>query len=308
MNLKEQQYVCVLAECQNITRAAEKLYISQPALSIYISNLEKNFGVKLFERVGKRFILTYAGELYVERATKMLELAAEFHEELEKITGNFKGRIRIGIQKRRAPWLIPPVLAAYKKKYPEVEVVLKEGIMDKLKPMLKNCEIDLLLCNSGDIGPDMKRYLMFHEQLLVAVPERHPINEKAQYVAGEKHRHLDISYLENEKLILQNPAQSIRTDVDRLLSESRVTPGKIEEVVNIETAIQMVAEELGIGFNREGYAVNMKYTKGINYYSVGTEASSMDFVLSHRKDMPVMKYMQSMIDMLLERGKNFYGS
>lgn len=58
MNLKEQEYVCVLAECGNITKAAEKLYISQPALSIYISNLEKTLGVKLFDRSGKRFTLT----------------------------------------------------------------------------------------------------------------------------------------------------------------------------------------------------------------------------------------------------------
>ncbi|MEG2733325.1 MAG: LysR family transcriptional regulator, partial [Clostridium sp.] len=82
MNLKEQQYVCALAEQQNITRAAEKLFISQPALSIYIGNLEKMLGVKLFERVGKRFILTYVGEKYVEKAREMLRLEEEFGEEL----------------------------------------------------------------------------------------------------------------------------------------------------------------------------------------------------------------------------------
>ena len=58
MNLKEQTYVCVLAECGNITKAAERLFISQPALSIYISTLEKNLGVRLFDRSGKRFTLT----------------------------------------------------------------------------------------------------------------------------------------------------------------------------------------------------------------------------------------------------------
>lgn len=306
MNLKEQQYVCVLAECQNITRASERLFISQPALSIYIGNLEKNLGIKLFERVGKRFVLTYAGERYVEKAREMLRLEEEFSEELEKITGNYKGRIRIGVQKRRAAWLLPPVLSAFQKKYPEVDVVLREGIMDDLKFMIKNCEIDLLLCNAGEVGAKMKKYLMFHEQLLVAVPQCHPVNEKAEYMQGEKYRYLDLAYLQNEKLILQNPAQSIRTDVDKLLAENHVTPGKIQEIMNIETAMQMVAEGMGIGFNREGYAANMKYARGVNYYSVGTKTGRMDFVLSHRKDMPVMEYMQSLIDMLLERGQTFY--
>ncbi len=91
MNMKEQQYVCVLAECGSITRAAKELYISQPALSIYINNLEKSLNVKLFERVGKRFILTYAGERYVEKARAMLRLEEEFEEELKDITGNYTG-------------------------------------------------------------------------------------------------------------------------------------------------------------------------------------------------------------------------
>lgn len=62
MNLKEQEYVCALAENGTITAAAKELFISQPALSIYINNLEKSLGVRLFERVGKQFILTYAEE------------------------------------------------------------------------------------------------------------------------------------------------------------------------------------------------------------------------------------------------------
>ena len=82
MDLREQKYVCALADCGNLTRAAEKLYISQPALSIYIANLEKNMGIPLFERNGKKFALTYAGERYVERARKMLKLEREFNDEL----------------------------------------------------------------------------------------------------------------------------------------------------------------------------------------------------------------------------------
>ena len=86
MDLREQKYVCTLAELGNLTRAAERLYISQPALSIYITNLEKNLGIPLFDRSGKKFTLTYAGEQYVEKAKKMLELEREFCEDIEKIT------------------------------------------------------------------------------------------------------------------------------------------------------------------------------------------------------------------------------
>lgn len=85
MNLKEQEYVCALAENGTITAAAKELFISQPALSIYINNLEKSLGVRLFERVGKQFILTYAGEQYVEKAKLILQLSHELDEKLKDI-------------------------------------------------------------------------------------------------------------------------------------------------------------------------------------------------------------------------------
>lgn len=78
--LKGTAVVCTLARCQSLSRAAEELFISPSALSVYISNLEKYLGVRLFERTGrgKAFVLTSIGEEYVVRAEKMLELKAEF--------------------------------------------------------------------------------------------------------------------------------------------------------------------------------------------------------------------------------------
>ena len=68
MDLKEQKYVCTLAECKSLTRASERLYISQPALSLYINNVEKILGARLFERNGRKFELTWLGKQYVEKA------------------------------------------------------------------------------------------------------------------------------------------------------------------------------------------------------------------------------------------------
>ena len=74
MDLKEQKYVCTLAECKSLTRASERLYISQPALSLYINNVEKILGARLFERNGRKFELTWLGKQYVEKASQMLNV------------------------------------------------------------------------------------------------------------------------------------------------------------------------------------------------------------------------------------------
>ena len=110
MNLKEQTYVCTLADIGNLTQAAKQLYVSQPALSLYISNLENHLGVRLFERIGKQFVLTRAGELYVEKARQMLSLKNSFDTELSAIINGQTERLRVGMQDIRAHFLTPDIL------------------------------------------------------------------------------------------------------------------------------------------------------------------------------------------------------
>ena len=107
MTLKEQLYVCTLARCKTITKASEELFISQPALSVYISSLEKYLKVKLFVRTGKEFVLTRAGEEYVKRALKMLEMKDEFDQIIKELNCSYTHQLRVGIQHRRAVGLIP---------------------------------------------------------------------------------------------------------------------------------------------------------------------------------------------------------
>ena len=85
MDLREQEYVVALAKHKSITKAAEELFITQPTLSIFISRLEERMGIRLFERIGKRFIPTYAGESYLKNARQMLVLENQFHAELSDL-------------------------------------------------------------------------------------------------------------------------------------------------------------------------------------------------------------------------------
>ena len=303
MNLKEQEYVCALAENGTITAAAKALFISQPALSIYINNLEKALGVQLFERVGKQFILTYAGEQYVEKAKLILQLSHELDEKLKDITGNYTGRIRIGVQIRRATGFLPPIIAAYEKEFPGVEVILHEGVMNELKESIQNFKSDLLLCSRVDLPPYMKSFVLFKERLLIAVPKDHLINEKAVQEEGKALPSLDLFWLNGENLIMAKTSQSIRRDADYFLNANGIRPGNIREIRCIETAMQMVGEGLGIGFNRESYVMYMKKQENIRYYFMRNIDSTTDFALAYRKEMPVTGYMQRMIDMLIQYGK-----
>ena len=139
--------------------------------------------------------------------------------------------------------------------------------MDKLK----KSELDMIVLNGDDVSGGMESEILFEEEFLIAVPVRHPVNEKSEYVPGERYRKLKLEYLDGETLILHTPMQSSRNVEDALLKRHRVTPGRIRIIRSNETALQMVAEDLGITFMREGYAVNLKYKTGeLLYYGHGT--------------------------------------
>ena len=127
MDLKEQKYVCTLAECKSLTRASERLYISQPALSLYINNVEKILGARLFERNGRKFELTWLGKQYVEKASQMLELERQFEAVRRQAERENAGQVRIGIAQRRGIWFLPAVLSVYEREWPQVDVVIREG-------------------------------------------------------------------------------------------------------------------------------------------------------------------------------------
>lgn len=123
MNLREQLYVCTLAETGSLTQAARQLFISQPALSLFISNLENILGIRLFDRIGKQFVLTYAGELYVARARRMLELKDSFEMELSEVINGQNERLRVGMQDIRSHFLGPAVLPQITEMYPQTKFV-----------------------------------------------------------------------------------------------------------------------------------------------------------------------------------------
>lgn len=307
MDLKEQKYVCALAEYGNLTLAAEALYISQPALSIYIANLEKNMGVALFDRTRKGFKLTYAGEQYVACARKMLVLESEFNEKITSIAKEQAGELRLGVALRRAPWLIPPVIARYQQKWPDVEVVLREWNLVQLAKMLKDNELDIIVLGRESIAGNMTFETIFMEEFLLAVPAVHPLNEMTSYVPNMRYRKISPEHLNGQDLILHTPWQSSRNIEDKILRDHRIRPNTVRVIRGVELIIQMVAEGLGVGFTREGYARSIKYHKPVNYYILDTESHQEELVVAYKKNARLPQYMRDMVELLQEQGRVMMG-
>ena len=154
MNFLHLKYFLLVAEELNITRAAERLYISQQSLSNHISNMEKELNVKLFTRSPK-LSLTYAGDLLVETATQILDLHSQFLAKVGDINRHYMGVLRLGISHTCGLALLPDILPQFQAEFPMVEFSLFEGNSTHLEDELAHGRVDLIVCGPPDGGaPD----------------------------------------------------------------------------------------------------------------------------------------------------------
>ena len=107
MDFKDLSYVVAIAKHQNITKAADSLFVTQPTLTKFLQHLERDLGQKLFRKLGNRFILTYAGERYVEKAIELLNLKKELDQEMRDIVKNNAGSLKIAFPTMRGTYMLP---------------------------------------------------------------------------------------------------------------------------------------------------------------------------------------------------------
>ena len=298
MNLKEQQYIVMLADCGSITMAAKRLGVTQPALSAYLSNLEAGLGAKLFNRMGKQLIPTYLGEIYLETARRIVALGNGFNTQLAKSAQGAIGRLRFGLQIRRSPFLIPALFKAFSNEYPNVEVILHEANMQTLENLLLNNQLDLLLCNRASVSRELEVFPICEDRLLFVTSSSHPCCRSAQYRSGLPYPWVDIRLFSNDMFLLQHPGQSIRRFSDQLLERAGIQPRRVFLVRNIETAYQLAAEGVGVSFNMESYLTGMHYQHPPALFVTGEEPVTTELCAACRRGTDMPEHMQVFISLL----------
>lgn len=136
MDRRELEYIIVIAQEKNLSKAAERLYVSQPALSRFLLKLETQAGLPLFERKRRQLVPTLAGELYLDTAQKMLQLDQDLERQLKKLRECTHGKLTIGITPGRGHTVLPRVLPDFQEKYPDYELTILEEDVQTLEQQL----------------------------------------------------------------------------------------------------------------------------------------------------------------------------
>ena len=174
MDLKQLNYIVVIAEEQNLTKAAERLFVSQSTLSLFLSKLEKELGLTLFGREKNRLSITPAGELYVETAKKILDMKKELYEKLH-IYQN-ENTLNIGISSELMLQIFAKVFAKFKPLAPNFTVNVMEGRAVAILDKLHENKLDVAIIGRGEIIRDNRYHiqLMKKEEVWLLIPPNHP--------------------------------------------------------------------------------------------------------------------------------------
>ncbi|WP_352402704.1 LysR family transcriptional regulator [Pyramidobacter sp.] len=172
------EYVYEVYKSGSLSKAAEKLYITQPALSMAIKKIESSIGMTLFDRKVRPFQLTEAGWLYINAITRIKKIEAELTQRIGDINDLPTGHVRIGGSHYINSYILPPVLSRYSQLYPGIALELVEHSSAVLAKMLEERAVDLTFSCNELFMEDFERYPMFSDRILLAVPRAHPFNRR----------------------------------------------------------------------------------------------------------------------------------
>ena len=248
MNFQHLKYFLTVAEELNITRAAERLYISQQSLSNHIGNLERELDVKLFTRSPK-LSLTYAGGLLVDTATQILDLRSQYLAKVGDINKQYVGTLRVGISHTCGLALLPDILPKFRGEFPQVEFSLYEGNSTQLESELSHGRTDLIICFQPIILEGVTTVPLTEQRLMMVVPKtftQHLFGEQAEDIRRQYAQGADIRTFEHLPFVLIKRGNRTRSIVDQYFSRYYFKPQLILETENTVTTLAMAQAGVGI--------------------------------------------------------------
>ena len=239
MDIRQLRAFTAIAESGTFTAAAERVHVTQAAISMQIRQLERETGVRLFVRAPRRVLLTEAGEKLLERARVILREHDAALNELAALTGADKGRLRIGSASAMVSGdPLPQILKKLKAVHTAVETSVISGTSEDLVQRLMNGEIDAAFVSLPVEARGVQTELLNEDYLVAIASPRHKL---------AKQKVVSAYALSSEKLILGERGGNTRRLIDQFFTQAGVTPNVAMELSRLAAIKRMVEEDMGVG-------------------------------------------------------------
>jgi LysR family hydrogen peroxide-inducible transcriptional activator len=237
MTLTELQYIVAVAQERHFGRAAERVFVTQPALSLAIKKLEEELGATIFERRQSQITLTPLGERIVHQAQRVLEEANQVKILADKGKDQLAGPLRFGVIATVGPYILPDLIPSLHKRAPAMPLEIEESLTANLAAMLKNGKLDVIMVALPFDEPGILTQPLYDEPFKAVVPVGHRLEHKTQ---------IDARQLEGEKVLLLHAGHCFRQHVLNSCPELSRSDTEGMQGNSLETIRQMVASGLGV--------------------------------------------------------------
>lgn len=305
MVFRNYEYFVAIVEAGSLTKAAERLYVSQPSLSQYLKRLETSLGVELFDRSTSPLRLTYTGERYYQYVLQLMKLDENVRREFQDIQNQTSGRLRLGVALWRGACLLPDVFPTFHQQYPDIHIELTEGRSVQLESALMNDKIDLAVMNLPRTLDYNKLTceIICEERILLAAPTHHPYVRDLLVDCDtlDGYPLAPLGLLEHIPLILTKPGQNLTHEVRHMLGKNHIEPNILLETGNLTTAINLTAQGIACTFVPEEGAKVCQHPGAVTYFVTNSSDLVWDLAAVYRKDTYLTRLSQLFIEVMKQQ-------
>ncbi len=298
MNTKQIQYALALSETLSFSQVAEQLGITQPALSKQIQHIEKELGVKLFDRNHSPLTLTPAGEYFVRNARELVYKEEQLRKALSQFSSGENGRLVIGVTPFRSLYLMPELVKKIRSRYPGVQVSLQETTSSQLRKeaaegkydlAIVNLPVDTSLLDVTPLEPDILA-LAVHNTMAGELPT----TNDGQYMT------VDFKQIQNLPFVVLSPGQELRKLFDSLCAAADVYPTIAAEVNGVTSAWAMARAGVGVALLPLQFVRSQHFDNNLSLYIVKSNLYSRQPVIVTRRGQARTPYADFAIRLLTE--------
>jgi DNA-binding transcriptional LysR family regulator len=288
MDVRDLQIFLSVSKHLNYTRAGEEINLSQPSVSVRIHQLESELRVKLFEQLGKKVVLTDAGQLLVPYANRVIAAVDDAHHAVDELQGLERGSLRIGASTTPGMYLVPQVVARFKRSHPKIDIHLRIKDTREVEDGVLNNEFDFGFVGGHLAAAEVSAHAWLTDELLLVVSPDHRLTNKKTVRKQD---------LEGERFIVRESGSATRATIVTQLQQANFELETVIEMENPESIKKAVQSGLGIAFiSKFAIATELK-AKTLTAIRVRDLTINRELKIVHRKDKHLSRAAVAFIEM-----------
>jgi LysR family hydrogen peroxide-inducible transcriptional activator len=237
MEIRQLEYVVAVAEEKSISRAAERLHVAQPSVSQQIKKLEEELGTPLFDRLARGVVVTEAGERFLDRARQILSDLVDARRDAGDTRGTVRGTLHVGAIPTIAPFLLPGLVGAFTKRWPDVTLHIEENVTDRLVDGVVNGDLDLAITSSVEDNRALHIETLATEPLWVLLPKDSLLAKRKSVSWGA---------FDQQRTLVLHDDHCLSGQINRFCRERNSRPTVVSRGAQLATIAEMVAGGLGV--------------------------------------------------------------